>query len=179
MAEIDSDAEEPMRRWPRGGTGAAVAFLALLASACAPAGSSGGGSSAIAKSLTAGVIGTAGPASSLWCASPGNCTVGGWYRPAGAGSRRPTQAFAISEVHGTWGVPQPIRGMTAPINWMPPWSPLAGISCTSAGNCLAAGTGEPAGYSLKAPPAWRARVAREVNGTWGPDESTSVTATAP
>jgi len=107
-----------------------------------------------------------GSPTSLWCSSPGNCTVGGEYFPAGPDGLQPMQAYVISEVRGAWGMPQPIRGLSAPDNWFP-FTPLAGISCTSAGNCLAAGTGEPAGYSLRAPPAWRASVAREVNGAWG------------
>ena len=150
-----------MRRWPRGGTGVGIAFFGLLASACA--GGSGGGSWAVARVLPATLTGRGVVyPSSVWCASPGNCIAGGWHGQAGPGGPR-NQAFAVSEAGGRWGMPQPIRGLGVPVAE----SPLAGISCTSAGNCLAAGAGEVAALPVHASPIWQARVAREVNGAWG------------
>jgi hypothetical protein len=61
-------------------------------------------------------------------------------------------------------MPQPIRGLAAPEGE----PSLAGISCTSAGNCLAAGNYEPVHFPIQFLTGSHAAAAREVNGAWGP-----------
>jgi hypothetical protein len=89
---------------------------------------------------------------SVSCTSPGNCAAGGYYTvPLGkpsfsaggyyAGNSR-QQAFVVSQTAGTWGTAVQIPRM----------SEIDSLSCTSAGNCAAAGADG---------------VVSEKNGTWG------------
>jgi hypothetical protein len=68
---------------------------------------------------------------SMSCASPGNCSAGGFY--TGSGVTR--HAFVVSETGGTWGTAQEVaaalnKGGNAQVS---------SVSCPSAGNCGAGG----------------------------------------
>jgi hypothetical protein len=79
--------------------------------------------------------------SSVSCASPGNCSAGGFYGvPSGLGCCT-SHGFVVSQVNGKWGRALPVRGI----------SEIGEVSCASAGNCSAAG----------------GLVVSQVNGTWG------------
>ncbi len=67
------------------------------------------------------------------CPSTGNCTAGGGYFQGSAG-----QIFVISERNGRWGNAEEMPGLGA-LNTKGDGE-LAGISCASPGNCVAAGT---------------------------------------
>ncbi len=63
---------------------------------------------------------------SVSCASPGNCTAGGYIvRPPGTGLK----AFVVVQRKGTWGKALQIRGV----------SEIDSLSCATAGNCVAVG----------------------------------------
>ncbi len=98
------------------------------------------------------------------CSSPGNCTADGGYLD-GSGNY---QAMAATESSGTWA--QAIE-ITAPANaGTDPSAYLYGISCSSAGNCTAAGDyNDSSGDG-------QAMVATETSGTWA--QATEVTAPA-
>jgi hypothetical protein len=88
--------------------------------------------------------------SSVSCASPGNCSAGGYY----ADSSNDYEAFVVSETSGIWGYAEEVPG-TASI-----FAQVSSVSCTSPGNCAAGGifsnnSGE------------QAFVVSETNGTWG------------
>jgi hypothetical protein len=91
------------------------------------------------------------------CASPGNCTAGG-YLISGGGQ----QAMVVSETGGTWGNAEIVPGSAA-LNTGGE-AEIDSVSCASPGNCTAAG-----GYAT---PAARSEPAHaflvsETNGTWG------------
>jgi hypothetical protein len=94
---------------------------------------------------------------SISCATPGNCTGGGFYNDR---SRR-QQAFVVGEVRGAWrsatGIPHLAslnRGGGAAVS---------SVSCASAGNCSAGGS-----YGSVVGTSWRiyAFVVSEVHGRW-------------
>jgi len=64
------------------------------------------------------------------CASPGNCTVGGWYQQP----TRFLQAFVADEVNGTWGSAIRLPGPASTGN-----NSGAHAACWSPGNCTADG----------------------------------------
>jgi hypothetical protein len=70
---------------------------------------------------------------SVSCASAGNCGAGGWYQ-AGSGH---SQAFVVSQVHGTWRTAVQVPGTAALNRGGAAW--LVSVSCASAGNCSAGG----------------------------------------
>jgi hypothetical protein len=105
--------------------------------------------------------GAASDATSVSCASPGNCVAGGYY---GTWGRSGTQPFVISEVNGTWQAANRLQGLS--FNAHHPWAPggpqfteVTSVSCRSAGNCTAAGTALGFGSD--------GFVVRQVNGRWG------------
>ena len=108
------------------------------------------------------VLATSGGASilSVSCASAGNCSAGGTYYNATTGS----QAFVVSQVRGTWGKAIAVTGtgaLYAGFN-----AQLNSVSCASAGNCSAGGTGQGLVF-----------VVSQVNGIWGQAKQVPGTAT--
>jgi Cutinase len=91
---------------------------------------------------------------SVSCASPGNCAVGGYYTDPSDYE----QAFVADEVNGTWQSAVEIPG-TAALNTG--GEALVGsVSCASAGNCTIGGSYSDGPYRTQA------FVADEVKGTW-------------
>jgi hypothetical protein len=90
---------------------------------------------------------------SVSCPSAGNCVAGGTNL-----GRNGTQAFVVSQQHGTWGRAAHVRGLPtrAPI-----FAQVRAVSCPSAGYCAAGGL-----YS-RADGSRPAFVVSETNGTWG------------
>ena len=75
---------------------------------------------------------------SISCSSAGNCSAGGYYSDSAGG-----QAFVVDEVNGTWGAAQEVAGVLNTQNY----AIVNSISCSSAGNCSAAGQyRDSAGY---------------------------------
>ena len=68
------------------------------------------------------------------CPSAGNCSAGGYY----ADSPDTVQAFAVTQRHGRWSTALEVHG-TAALNTYG-YAEVQSVSCTSAGNCTAAGT---------------------------------------
>jgi hypothetical protein len=102
---------------------------------------------------------------SLSCASASNCSAAGSYTD----SSGHTQAFAVSQVNGTWGAAEEVPG-TATLN-TGGTAAVSGVSCASAGNCSAAGSyTDSSGHT-------QAFVVSQVNGTWGAAEEVPGTAT--
>ena len=85
----------------------------------------------------------------LSCASPGNCSAGGF---AGL------TAYVVSEVHGTWETARPLSGTGALERAR---LIIMTVSCGAPGACSAAG-------HYAAGPGSGLFVVTEVNGTWGP-----------
>ncbi|HKD88305.1 MAG TPA: hypothetical protein VKB62_07215, partial [Streptosporangiaceae bacterium] len=98
---------------------------------------------------------------SVSCASPGNCTAGGYYTDAG-NSR---QAFVVTETGGTWGTAEEVPG-TAALNAGPD-AEVTSVSCASPGNCSAGG------FYTDANNLQPGFVADETSGTWGTAQQVS------
>ena len=101
-------------------------------------------------------------ATSVSCASAGNCSAGGYYTDDSSNQ----QAFVVSEKGGTWGTAKQVPG-TAALN-QGAVAALTSVSCTSAGNCSAGGFYTNHGL--------QAFVVNETNGTWGMAEEVPGTA---
>ena len=99
-------------------------------------------------------------ATSVSCASPGNCAVGGTY----AGTSHVGRAFIVNEKNGTWGKAEEVPG-TAPAVAKDD-SQVTSVSCSSAGNCSAAGYEDGADDSHSYD-AGKAFVVDETGGVWG------------
>lgn len=69
---------------------------------------------------------------SVSCASPGNCSAGGFYSDGAQGRH----AFLVSQTDGSWGQAINVPG-TAPPGAH--WADVNSVSCASAGNCAAGG----------------------------------------
>jgi hypothetical protein len=132
-------------------------------------GGSGGGGSGGSPGSAGGVPGLAAlnaggnaQASSISCASAGNCSAGGYYTDGGGN----TQAFVVSEVNGTWGtaIEVPGTGSLSAGAGSQARAAINSLSCGSAGNCIAGGDSYPndnvAGIAS-------AFIVSQVNGTWG------------
>jgi hypothetical protein len=91
---------------------------------------------------------------SVSCASAGNCTAGGGY----ADGPDSTQAYVVSEVHGTWRKAKEVPGTAALNKGRPHAAYITSVSCASAGNCSAGG-----GYAGLGQEVF---VVSEVHGTW-------------
>jgi hypothetical protein len=92
-----------------------------------------------------------GEVNSVSCASPGNCTAGGFY---------PGGGFAVAERNGRWGKATRIPGLAA-LSKGRASDGVVSVSCASPGNCAAAGA-----YADRAG-LLRQFVAAERNGRWG------------
>ena len=128
---------------------APVRTAVVTGARAAASGGSWGPAKEVAAALNTG--GTAG-LNSVSCASAGNCGAGGFYTD-GSGN---LQAFAVSEVNGTW---RPAIEVAASLNTLGV-AAINSMSCASAGNCSAGGY-----YSNSRLQA--AFVVNETNGTWG------------
>ncbi len=89
------------------------------------------------------------------CGSAGNCSAGGYYTTDSYGH---TQAFVVSQVHGTWRTARQVPG-TAALNAHGS-AEVNSVSCASAGNCSAGGSYKDGSFH------YQAFVVSEVNGTW-------------
>jgi len=89
---------------------------------------------------------------SVSCPSAGNCSAGGYYD---GDYDRGGQAFVVSQVKGTWRKAIKVSGTIAYA------ATVTSVSCSSAGNCAAAG------YYGNGEGTDRAFVASQVKGTWG------------
>jgi len=96
---------------------------------------------------------------SMSCASPGDCSAGGWYRDSSGSD----QAFVVNEVGGVWGTAEEVPG-TAALN-VGGSAAVTSVSCASAGNCSAGGQ-----YSAGSGNDEQMFVVNEVNGVWGTAE---------
>jgi hypothetical protein len=91
---------------------------------------------------------------SVSCRSAGNCSAGGFYSDSSGGF----QAFAVSEVSGTWGTAAEVPGTDTLNAGADAW--VNSVACGSAGNCVAGGTyTDSAGNQ-------QAFVDSQVSGTW-------------
>jgi hypothetical protein len=113
-----------------------------------------GNAQEIPGTATLNTAGTAG-ASTVSCASAGNCAVGGSYTDS-AGH---LQAFVADETGGTWGNAQELPGIAA-LN-VDGKAYVNSISCAAPGTCAAGGSYTDAKGNLEA------YVAAETGGTWG------------
>ena len=98
------------------------------------------------------------------CSSPGNCTAVGYFRDAGFGQ----QAMSVTQVDGVWGEVVPA---SFPVGVQSDHGDaFTSVSCTSAGNCTAAGFYMYPTYQQAA------MTAVEVDGAWAPAETISLPA---
>ena len=95
---------------------------------------------------------------SVSCTSAGNCTAGGSYTT----STPVTQAFIADETSGTWGKARAVPGSAA-LNKRG-LAQINSVSCTSAGDCTAAGFYLDVSFNTQA------FVVSESGGTWGTAE---------
>jgi hypothetical protein len=100
----------------------------------------------------------------LSCGSAGNCTVGGLYMTRVSPHGETPAAFVASETNGQWGKAQLIRGVPVKPHWP---TVVLDISCTSAGNCAAAGTYPKVRQNTIDQGVF---TASELDGVWGPAE---------
>jgi hypothetical protein len=98
---------------------------------------------------------------SVSCASPGNCSAGGFL----IGSSSGEQAFVVNQENGTWGKAEEVPGMVALDTGRQ--GLVDSVSCASPGNCSAAGEYATPG-SREFPV--HAFVVSEKNGIWGKAE---------
>jgi hypothetical protein len=103
------------------------------------------------------------------CASPGNCSAGGYYYPAA--NSIGYQAFVVNEVGGTWGKAKSLTGTQSYNDGNPPG--IVSLSCASAGNCSAGGNDTPPGGGDDL----EAFVVTETGGTWSKAKEVPGTAT--
>jgi hypothetical protein len=90
----------------------------------------------------------------LSCARPGNCVAAGSY----VNRDNVSQALVVNEINGTW---QKAQALTLPGNASAyAGASLSGLTCTSVGNCVAAGVYNTVTGDLEG------LLADEVNGTW-------------
>ena len=111
-------------------------------------------------------VGGSAQTSSVSCASPGNCSAGGYYFSSSSGQ---SQAFADSEVNGTWGTAIEVPG-TGSLN-SGGFAQANSVSCASAGNCSIGGSYTDSSGSSQV---W---VSDEASGTWGTAEEIPGTST--
>lgn len=71
---------------------------------------------------------------SVWCASPGNCSAGGTYAGVATPHDGSTGIFVVSETRGTWGKAARLPGTIDGAD-----DQLTSVSCGTPGNCSAGG----------------------------------------
>ena len=108
------------------------------------------GTAAVSSAGSAGV-------EAVSCASAGNCSAGGGYYTGGSAIN---DAFVVSQVRGVWGTAQQVPGVAA-LNYGSSDAEVTSVSCTSAGNCGAAG------YFTNSNANAQAFVVSQVHGVWG------------
>jgi hypothetical protein len=96
---------------------------------------------------------------SVSCRSAGNCTAGGDYSMPGNVNVMPTRAFVVSQKNGRWGRAELLPGLTALDTGRQ--SRVISVSCSSAGNCAAAGYYTTRSYNSLA------FVVSQRHGRWG------------
>jgi hypothetical protein len=96
---------------------------------------------------------------SVSCATPGNCSAGGFYQDAAYNS----QAFVVNETGGSWGTAAEVPGSAA-LDQGSPGAMVVSLSCAAAGDCSAGGA-----YT-DASDLQQAFVVNETGGTWGTAE---------
>jgi hypothetical protein len=96
---------------------------------------------------------------SVSCRSAGNCTAGGDYSTPGNVNVMPTRAFVVSQQNGRWGRAELLPGLTALDTGRQ--SQVTSVSCSSPGNCAAAGYYTTRSYNSLA------FVVSERHGRWG------------
>ena len=145
-----------------------VAAVAAVGVASLASGSAAADTGAVAASLSSHVWGAAeevpGTAAlnrggaaeigSVSCSSAGNCGAGGAYTDSSGRG----QAFVVNQVNGTWHTAIEVPG-TAALN-QGGNAEIGSVSCSSAGNCTAAGDYAPGSASEQA------FVVSQINGTW-------------
>jgi hypothetical protein len=104
--------------------------------------------------------------SSVSCASPGNCSAGGFYISNCIGGPCHSQAFVVTEKDGTWGTAEQVRGTASKLGQ----AATDSVSCASAGNCSASG------YYTDSSGRQQAFVTNETHGAWGTAEQVPGTA---
>jgi len=97
--------------------------------------------------------------STVSCASPGNCAIGGTYLDA----KNNRQDFVADEARGRWGPAQQVPGV-ANVGQFPG---LFQASCPAAGECVAVGGFETDNS--------RAFIAEERNGKFGQEQKENIT----
>lgn len=132
------------------GTLPSVADVAAAAPSTVAAGGTWGTAHRVSGLAALGAIGSG--INSVSCPSAGNCAAGGDY---GDGSY--LKAFVVNEVNGSWGRALRVPGTNLLSKGRA--SSVASVSCTSPGNCAAAGT-----FSISG--GYRGFVVSEVNGSW-------------
>lgn len=96
----------------------------------------------------------------LSCASPGNCSGGGFYQPGDKGGFDP---FVVSQIDGFWATAMLVPGMAA-LN-LAGDAQVRSVSCASAGNCVAVGF-YGSGTAKNGETKTTAFVVSQVNGSW-------------
>jgi hypothetical protein len=109
-----------------------------------------------------GALNTEGAAdvNSVSCTSAGNCSVGGSYQTLVNGNSV-TRPFVDTEANGRWQKAREVQGIAA---WkVHRYASVRSVSCSSAGNCSAAGYYRNNAFGTKDEPF----VVSETGGTWG------------
>jgi hypothetical protein len=102
----------------------------------------------------------------IWCASAGNCSAGGYYTQFT--NTYTTQAFVVTETNGTWNSAIKVPG-TGVLN-AAGYAVVTSVSCTAAGDCSAGG------YYFDSSQYREAFVVNQANGTWASAEQVPGTA---
>lgn len=96
---------------------------------------------------------------SVSCATPGNCSAGGYYASSSADGIPVVQALVVTQTNGAWGTAIEVPGIAARNGGG--YAQVNSVSCAAPGECSAGGE-----YTGKTP-ATQAFVVTQTNGTWG------------
>ena len=123
------------------------------------------GKANLISSLTKLALGKQDQIEAVSCASPGNCTAGGWYFPAFGEGGSWSLPFLVTERKGTWGQAQDPPDL-AKLN-VGADGAVTSVTCTGAGDCVAGGfyaaTSQRNGKAV----VYGAFVIDQRNGIWG------------